>query len=82
MTSDQIKELLTTIVNDVNTAADYAGIFDPGFIPFIKIGEAVDKLVPGIAASVAKLIQGTPPSQTDLDEKAQELSVLSDKGGI
>lgn len=82
MTPDQIKDLLTTIVSDVNMAADFAGILDPELIPFIAIGKAVDKVVPGIASSVASMIQGTPPTQDQIAQNAQELAMLGDKGGI
>jgi hypothetical protein len=82
MTPDQIKELLTNIVNDVNVAADYAGIIDPALVPLIAIGKAVDKIIPGLAANVAGMLQGAPISQAELDEKAAELAVLGDKGGI
>lgn len=82
MTSDQINELLTTIVNDINIAADYAGILDPALVPMVAIGKAVDKLIPGIAASVTKLFEGTPPTAEQISQNAAELAILGDKGGI
>jgi len=81
-TPDQIKELLNTIVGDINLAADYAGIVDPQLIPIIAIGKAVDKIIPGLAANVAGMIEGVPLSQAELDQKATELAILANKEGI
>jgi len=82
MDATQIKATLQVVIDDINLLGDYAGIIDPALVPFIAIGKAIDKQIPGLAASVANLIQGTPPSDADLQDKAQELAVLSDKGGI
>lgn len=76
MTPDQLKALLDTVVTDLNTAGDFAGTLDPALIPFIQIGKAVDKLVPGLAASVDKWIQGNPPTDQEKAEVLQQLNVL------
>lgn len=76
MTTDELKTLLDTITTDLNAVADYAGIVDPALIPFIAIGKAVDKQIPGLVAGVANWIAGNPP--TDAEKKAllDQLSVL------
>lgn len=77
MNPDDLKTLLTTIATDVNTAADYAGVIDPALIPIIKIGEAVDKMIPGLAANVDKWIQGNPPTDAEVATLVQQLGVLA-----
>ncbi len=74
MTAQQLQQLLDNIIAGVNDAADYAGIIDPELIPFIVIGEAIDKLVPGIAAHVAAWAAGNPPT---VDEKADFVAKLA-----
>jgi hypothetical protein len=76
MTPAELKTLLDNIVTEVNGAADFAGALDPAIIPFIAIGKAVDKLIPGLAESVDNWIQGNPPTDAEKAELAQQLSVL------
>jgi len=82
MTQAELKDLLNNVVTDISIAADYAGILDPQLVPFIAIGKAVGKVVPGLVAAVDGMIQGNPLTQAELDEKAAELAVLGDKSGI
>lgn len=78
MTPEALKSLLDTIVADLNTAADYAGIVDPALIPFIQIGKSVDKLIPGLVANVDKWIQGNPPTDAEKAEVLAQIKVLGD----
>ena len=76
MTSTEIKTLLDTVVTDLNSAADFAGIIDPALVPFIAIGKAVDKMIPGLASGVAGWIEGNAPTDQEKAEKAAQLTVL------
>ena len=78
MTSKETKELLTNIVNDLNMAATFAGVIDPALIPFISIGMAVDKMIPGLAANVQDWVEGNPPTEEEKAETAAKLATLSD----
>jgi len=73
---DEIKTLLDNIIADLNTAADLAGIIDPRLIPFIQIGQALDKQLPGLAVAVTGWIEGNPPTTQEKTEFARQLSVL------
>ena len=76
MSPAELQTLLDNIVNEVNSAADFGGIIDPALIPFIAIGKAVDKQIPGLVAIVDKWIQGNPPTDAEKAALAQQLSVL------
>ena len=78
MDPTQLKELLATIVADLNMAADFVGVIDPALIPFIAIGKAMDELVPGMAASVQAWIAGNAPTPEELADFVAKLSVLND----
>ena len=77
MTADEIKTLLQNIVAAANQGADLVGVIDPGLLPFIAIGKAIDKQIPGLVAPIASWIAGNPPTQEELDDFAQKLAVLS-----
>lgn len=74
MTAEELKTLLDNIVTEVNGVADFAGVLDPQLLPFIAIGKAVDKQIPGLVASVDNWIQGNLPTA---DEKANLLAQLA-----
>ena len=76
MTPDDLKTLLDDIVTEVNNAADFVGTLDPAIIPFIVIGKAIDKQIPGVVSTVDKWLQGNPPNSADKAELATQLSVL------
>lgn len=76
MTADEIKALLDNIVTEANSAADLMGAIDPALIPFIAIGKALDKQIPGIASTVANWIEGNPPTESDKADVRTKLAVL------
>ena len=76
MTPSELQTLLDNIVAEVNTAADFAGTLDPAIIPFIVIGKAIDRQIPGLVANIDRWIQGNPPTQADKDALKEQLSVL------
>lgn len=82
MTAQDLKSLLDNIEQELEGAADFAGVLDPALVPPLVIGKAVARLVPGIAATVDGWIQGNPPTAADKDQKAKELAVLGDPGGF
>jgi hypothetical protein len=80
MTPEELKTLLDNIVTEVNAAADMAGsIFAPA-LPYIAIGKAIDKMIPGIVASVDNWIQGNPPNEAEKADFVQKNAILSDPG--
>lgn len=78
MSPEQVEALTKNIIDQVNGAADLVGVIDPALIPLIAIGKAVDKLVPGIAGTVANWIAGNPPTAEERADFKAKLAVLSD----
>lgn len=78
MTPDEVKTLLDHIITEVNAAGDFAGMIDPALIPFITLGKAVDKLIPGVAASVAGWIRSNPPSAQEKADFIAQNAILAD----
>jgi len=78
MTSDETKKLLDNIVDEVNTGADFIGVIAPNLIPFILLGKAVDKLIPGMVSQIQKWVEGNPPTPEEIAELRKKLSVLGD----
>ena len=78
MAPADLKQVLQNIVGEVNAVADIAAGVDPALLPFIAIGKAVDKSIPGLAEGVANWIQGNPPTDAELADFQAKLSVLSD----
>ncbi len=76
MTPEELKSLVENIVAEANSAADLVGALDPGLIPFIAIGKAVDKQIPGLVETVDEWIQGNPPTEADKTALQEQLSVL------
>lgn len=76
MTPSELQTLLDGIVSEVNNAADFVGTLDPALIPFIAIGKGVDRMIPGLAATVDKWIQGNPPTDQEKADLAAQLKVL------
>jgi len=82
MTQQELQDLLNTIVTDLNTAATFAGVIDPALVPFIQIGKAVDKAIPGLAASVAGWIGGQAPTDAEKADFAAKLAALGNPDGL
>ncbi len=78
MSPEDLRTLLDNIVSSVNEVADFAGALDPALLPLLAIGKAIDKQVPGLAATIDKWIQGNPPTDADKTEFLQQLKVLGD----
>lgn len=78
MTPNELKSLLDNVVTEANSVASFAGVLDPQIMPFIAIGKAVDKQLPGLAASVDRWIQGEPPTDAEKADMAAKLAVLKD----
>lgn len=78
MTPAALRTLLDNIVTEIGSVADIGGGIAPQFLPAIVIGKAVAKQIPGLAEAVDNWIQGNPPTQAELDEKAAKLAVLDD----
>jgi hypothetical protein len=78
MTPQETETLLNEIVAGLDTAGTFLGTLDPALIPFIAIGKAVDKLIPGVAASVQGWIEGNPPTAAEKADFLKKLSVLAD----
>lgn len=76
MTPDELKQTIDNVANEVNGVADFAGVLDPQLLPFIAIGKAVDKQIPGLVAVVDKWIQGNPPTADEKAALVQQLTVL------
>jgi hypothetical protein len=78
MTPAELRTLLDNIVTEVNGVADFAGVIDPGLIPFIAIGRAVDKQIPGLVAAVDNWVRGNVPSDAEKADLLAQLKVLGD----
>lgn len=76
MTPEETKSLLDNIVAELNQAADFAGALDPAIIPFIVIGKAVSKQIPGLVSSVQNWVEGNPPTEAEKKELLAKLAVL------
>jgi hypothetical protein len=78
MTPDQLRTLLDNITAEVNGVADFAGVLDPGLLPFIAIGKAIDKQIPGLVEAVDNWVQGNPPTDAEKADLLAQLKVLGD----
>jgi len=78
MTPTETQTLLNEIIAGLETAAGWAGVLDPALIPFITIGKALDKMIPGLAATVQGWIAGNPPTDAELADFKAKLAALSD----
>jgi len=76
MTPEELKTLVESIIAEVNNAATLVGALDPALIPFVAIGKAIDKQIPGLVEMVDEWIQGNPPTEADKTELLRQLSVL------
>lgn len=78
MTPAEIEVLTQEIIAGLETGADMASTIAPAIIPFIVIGKAVDKVIPGLAGMIARWMQGNPPTPEELEDLKKKLAVLQD----
>lgn len=78
MTPQEIEVLTQEIISGLEAGADMASTIAPAIIPFIIIGKAVDKVIPGLAGMIARWMAGNPPTPEELEEFKKKLSVLQD----
>lgn len=76
MTPTELQQTLDNVVTDLNAVADIAAGVDPVLIPFIAIGKAIDKQIPGLASAVDAWLQGNPPTDQEKADTVQKLLVL------
>lgn len=60
----------------VDTAATLAGTVAPQYIPFIVLGQAVAKALPGLYEDVVKLVNQTEPGDADNAALAAKIAAL------
>lgn len=78
MTAAETQVLLDSIIAEINTAADFIGTLDPELIPIVLIGKAIDKQIPGLAATIQNWVEGNPPTDAEKADTASKLAVLGD----
>lgn len=78
MTADEVKQTVQNIVDDVDAVASLAAGIDPALVPFLAIGRAVEKQLPGLAAAVTNWIQGNAPTEQEKQDLVKQLGVLGD----
>jgi hypothetical protein len=78
MTPDLIKTTVQDIVDDLDAVQTLAAGIDPALLPFVAIGRAIEKQLPGLAAGVAGWIEGNPPTPEETATLVQQLGVLGD----
>lgn len=76
MTPEQLQDLLDNIFEEVNAVTTYASGVAPQLLPAVVIGRALQKVVPGIAADIDRMIQGNPPTDLEKANMRAKLSVL------
>ena len=76
MSREELNNLLENILTGAETAASFAGVIAPEILPFIAMGKALETLVPGLADTMAKWIEGTPPTEEEKAELRAKLAVL------
>lgn len=76
MTPEETKQLLETIIAELNQAGSVASAFAPQYQAIFAIGMAVDKLIPGMVADVQNWIQGNVPTEAEKADTASKLAVL------
>ena len=78
MNADEVKTTVETIVADLEAVSSIAAGVDPALIPFIAIGRAVAKQLPGLAAAVTSWIEGNPPSDAEKQALLDQIKMLGD----
>lgn len=77
MTQEQLDSLNLEISTAVDQAGNIIGVIDPALIPFIVLGKAVAKSIPGVVDVIQKWIAGTPPTDAERADLLAKLAVLS-----
>lgn len=78
MTPQEVEQLAAEIVAGLESGADMASVLAPQIIPFVLIGKAVDKVVPGLAGMITRWVDGNPPTPEELEDFKKKLAVLGD----
>lgn len=78
MNPEQIETLSEEIISALEAGATIASVAVPEIAPLLVIGKAVDKLIPGLAANIAKWTAGTPPTEEEKLELKKKLAILAD----
>lgn len=78
MTQQELDTLLNEILEGIEAGADMASILAPGIVPFVVIGKALDKMIPGLAGIVSRWISGNPPTDAEVADLRAKLAVLAD----
>lgn len=78
MTPQEIERLTTEIIGGLETGAAFIGLLAPEVIPFIVLGKAVDKVIPGLVGDISKWVEGNQPTLEEIDEFKKKLAVLAD----
>lgn len=78
MNADQVKTLTEEIIATLEAGATIASIAVPQIAPFVVIGRAVDKFVPGLASNIAKWANGDKPTPEEVADLRNKLAVLGD----
>ena len=78
MTPGEIETLTKEIVASLDSVGAMVGVIAPPLIPILALGMAIDKVVPGLAKTVASWIEGNPPTPEELADFQSKLAVLSD----
>lgn len=78
MTAEQIEQLTKEIIANLEFGADLAGIFAPEIIPFVVMGKAMDKIIPGLAGMVERWVEGNPPTEEEKAKLKEMLATLGD----
>lgn len=76
MTPEELKQTVENVVVELGTVADIAAGVDPALVPFIAIGKAVSKQIPGLVEAVDSWLQGNAPTDAEKADLIQKISVL------
>lgn len=78
MTNAEIEQLTNEVVLSLEFGADLASVFAPEIVPFVVLGKALDKTVPGLAGIVTRWVEGNPPTDEEKAVFKSKLATLSD----
>lgn len=78
MTAQEIEQLTNEIIAGLESGADMASVLAPQIIPFVLIGKAIDKVIPGLAGMITRWVDGNPPTDEEKADLQAKLAVLGD----
>lgn len=78
MTAEEVEALTNEIIAGLESGADMASVLAPQIIPFVLIGKAIDKVVPGLAGMITRWVDGNPPTEEEKADLRAKLAVLAD----